>query len=246
MAETEWIIGVNAVEALLAERPGDVATVELAREAGRRISALGDQARAAGISCKTVKRRDLDRRFPDQRHQGVVASARLRPLAGIEDLPGLVAAPDALVLVLDQIQDPRNLGACIRSAAAAGVDAVVFPKDRAAPLTSVARKAAAGGAERVPLVQVTNLASALDLLKDAGVWLVGAAGEAEQSLWQVDLTGRMGIVLGSEGAGLRRLTRERCDFLARIPMPGGFESLNVSVATGVFLFEAIRQRDAPS
>jgi 23S rRNA (guanosine2251-2'-O)-methyltransferase len=147
-----------------------------------------------------------------------------------------------LLLILDGVQDPHNLGACLRSAAAAGATAVIVPKDRAATLTPTARKVAAGGAERVPLVRVTNLARCMKDLQDAGIWIVGLAGEAEASLYSVDLKGPMAIAMGGEGEGLRRLTREHCDYLAKIPMASGMESLNVSVAAGISLFEALRQR----
>ena len=242
--DVEWIVGINAIEQVLEHRPEDVRCLELVDRAGGRLAALGEQAQARGINVVAVSRRDLDRRFPKERHQGAAARVAVARTYAAEDLPDLLAPPDALVLVLDQVQDPRNLGACLRSAWAAGASAVVVPKDRAAALTPAARKAAAGAAEAVPLVQVTNLARALDLMKESGAWLVGAAGGAEQAHWEVDLRGRLAIVVGSEGRGLRRLTRERCDFVVGIPMAGLAESLNVSVAAGVLLFEAIRQRSS--
>ncbi len=151
---------------------------------------------------------------------------------------------DPLVLILDGVQDPHNLGACLRSAEAAGAHAVIVPRDRAVGLTDVARLAAAGAAERIPLVQVTNLARTMKALKDSGLWLVGTADQAKSSLYDVDLAGPLGLVMGTEGKGLRRLTAERCDFLVKIPMHGKVGCLNVSVATGVCLFEAVRQRTA--
>jgi 23S rRNA (guanosine2251-2'-O)-methyltransferase len=162
------------------------------------------------------------------------------------DLPALLeqVGSSALVLVLDGVTDPHNLGACLRSAAAANVTAVIVPKDRAVGLTPVVRRASAGGADRVPLIAVTNLARTLRELKDAGVWITGLAGDTGTSIYAVDLTGPVAIVLGSEGDGMRRLTRELCDFVAKIPMPGVMESLNVSVATGIVVFEALRQRSA--
>jgi 23S rRNA (guanosine2251-2'-O)-methyltransferase len=144
--------------------------------------------------------------------------------------------------VLDGDNHPHNLGACVRSAAAAGAAAVIVPKDRAVGITPVVRRDSAGAVDRVPLVEVTNLARALRDVKDAGVWLTGLAGDAETSLYDVDLTGNVALVMGGEGEGMRRLTREACDHVARIPMPGSMESLNVSVATGIALFEAVRQR----
>ena len=155
-------------------------------------------------------------------------------------LDGLGKPP--LLLILDGVQDPHNLGACLRSADAAGVDAVILPKDHSAPLNATARKVACGAAETVPVVRVTNLARTLRAIRDAGVWLYGAAGEAQQALYDVDLSGPVALVLGGEGKGLRRLTREQCDLLVKLPMAGKVESLNVSVATGVALYEAVRQR----
>lgn len=159
------------------------------------------------------------------------------------ELVDALAEPPFL-LVLDQVQDPHNLGACLRSAEGAGVQAVVVPKDRSAPMTPTVRMVATGAAERVPVARVTNLARTLGELKERGVWLVGTDEDAPQLLWEVDLTGPLAIVMGSEGSGLRRLTREACDFMARLPMAGGVASLNVSVATGICLFEAVRQRQA--
>ncbi|MDZ4289173.1 MAG: 23S rRNA (guanosine(2251)-2'-O)-methyltransferase RlmB [Prosthecobacter sp.] len=159
------------------------------------------------------------------------------------DLPSLLEGKaNPLVLVLDCIQDPHNLGACLRTADAAGVACVVMPKDKSAPITETVMRVSCGGAENVPLVRVTNLARAMDKLKDLGIWLVGTGDEATQSIYDMDLKGPAGIVVGAEGEGMRRLTGEHCDFLVRIPMAGRVECLNVSVATGVCLFEAVRQR----
>lgn len=158
------------------------------------------------------------------------------------DLVSILPRP-ALILILDSIQDPHNLGACLRTAAAAGADAVVAPKDRAVGITDTVKRIASGGAENVPFIRVTNLARTLEQLKDAGVWIVGTSDKAAQSLFDIDLKGPVAIVMGAEGEGIRRLTQENCDFLARIPMKGKVDCLNVSVATGVCLFEAVRQRD---
>ena len=243
MADWDWVIGVNAVQEALSAAPERVLEVQLADRRSARAQALVAEAERHSIALQDVRARDLDRRFPEQRHQGVAARVRPPPLRDEADLVALVGTrSDFTALVLDQVQDPRNFGACLRNAAAMGVDAVVFPRDRSAPLTPVARKAAAGAADRLCLVQVTNLARTLEQLKQAGVWLVGADGTADRDLWEVDLTGPLAIVVGSEGRGLRRLTADCCDFLARIPMAGGFESLNVSVAAGIFLAEMARQR----
>jgi 23S rRNA (guanosine2251-2'-O)-methyltransferase len=156
--------------------------------------------------------------------------------------PLLADKKDPLVLVLDCVQDPHNLGACLRTADAAGVAAVIMPKDKSAPISETVVRVACGGAENIPLIRVTNLARAMDKLKELGIWLVGTADEATQSLYELDLKGPIGIVMGAEGPGMRRLTGEHCDFLAKIPMAGRVECLNVSVATGVCLFECVRQR----
>ena len=160
-----------------------------------------------------------------------------------DDLPSLLeSTPAPLVLVLDCVTDPHNLGACLRTADGAGVTAVILPKDKSASVNETVRRVSCGGADHVPIVRVTNLARTMDKLKELGVWLVGTADEATQSLYDIDLKGPIGIVMGAEGTGMRRLTQERCDFLVRIPMAGRVECLNVSVATGVCLYETVRQR----
>ncbi len=180
----------------------------------------------------------------DTQHQGVVAHLKSERHYTEVDLDDLLKKTDkpALILILDGVQDPHNLGACLRTADAAGVDALIIPKDRSSPLTPTARKVACGAAETIPVITVSNLARTLDHLKEQGVWLIGAAADASDTVYDIDLTGPVGIVLGAEGHGLRRLTQERCDYLAHVPMTGSVESLNVSVATGIFLFEAVRQR----
>lgn len=247
MAET-LIHGLHAVTAALNHEPEQVRGlwVERQRRDGR-MQALLDQAAGQGVAVHLTDRAELDRLSGGARHQGVVARLAVRPRGHVEaDLPELMTAAEgpALLLVLDGVQDPHNLGACLRSAAAAGVHAVIAPADRAAGLNATVRKVASGGADKVPFVSVTNLARTLRGLQEQGVWIVGAAGEADDTLYAVDFTLPTAIVLGAEEKGLRRLTREVCDRLARIPMAGGMESLNVSVATGIFLFEARRQRGA--
>jgi 23S rRNA (guanosine2251-2'-O)-methyltransferase len=240
-----WLFGIHAVEGALARDPSAIVELVIARDSRNpRVHALAEQARAQGLKPQAQPAQALDRLAEGGRHQGVAARVRLPEALHEDDLDALVAdaGPRALLLVLDGITDPHNLGACLRSADAAGVTAVVLPKDRSAGLTPAARKIAAGGAESVPMVRVTNLARTLKSLQAAGVWTVGLAGEAEKTLWQLDLGGPLAIVMGSEGEGLRRLTREHCDHLARLPMLGSVESLNVSVATGVALYEALRQR----
>jgi 23S rRNA (guanosine2251-2'-O)-methyltransferase len=242
MSET-WIVGINPVAGALANDPARVREV-LVEQGSRnpRIAELADEAKRLGVRVHARPRAMLDKVSAHARHQGVAANYEVPAAKSEHDLADLLDADDALFLVLDGVTDPHNLGACLRSAAAAGVAAVVVPKDRAVGITPVVRRASAGAVDRVPLVEVTNLARALRELKDAAVWLTGLAGEADASLYDMDLRGKVALVVGGEGDGMRRLTREACDHLARIPMPGGMESLNVSVATGIALFEAVRQR----
>lgn len=240
---SDWIAGINAVAAAL-EAGQDLAEVLIDGKAKNpRLAEIGSAAKAAGIALRFVPLDQIERQAAGARHQCVIARVQSTRIYDERDLEGLIeAAAKPLLLILDGVQDPHNLGACLRSAAAAGATAVIVPKDRAATLTPTARKVAAGGAERVPLVRVTNLARCMKDLQDAGIWIVGLAGEAEASLYSVDLKGPMAIAMGGEGEGLRRLTREHCDYLAKIPMASGMESLNVSVAAGISLFEALRQR----
>ncbi|MHA6203050.1 23S rRNA (guanosine(2251)-2'-O)-methyltransferase RlmB [Dyella soli] len=240
-----WIVGINPVEGALSN---DAARVrELLVEQGQRnarVQELATRAKALNIPVHHRPREQLEKIAGEARHQGIVARYEAPPLGSENDLPDLLTAAgqEALVLVLDGITDPHNLGACLRSAAAAGATAVIVPKDRAVGLTPVVRRASAGGADRVPLIAATNLARVLRMLKDAGVWITGLAGDTDTSVYSIDMKGPVALVLGSEGEGMRRLTRETCDFVAKIPMPGMMESLNVSVATGIVLFEALRQR----
>jgi 23S rRNA (guanosine2251-2'-O)-methyltransferase len=179
----------------------------------------------------------------DVAHQGAVAAVRpLKPWDEHDVSAALSEFHDPLLLVLDGVTDPHNLGACLRTADAAGVQAVIIPKDRAAAVDGVVRKVAAGAAEFVPVAAVTNLSRTLDMLKEHGIWVVGTCGDAGQTVYAADLKRPLALVLGAEGGGMRRLTRERCDFLVRIPMAGQVQSLNVSVAAGIALFEARRQR----
>jgi 23S rRNA (guanosine2251-2'-O)-methyltransferase len=240
-----WIVGINPVEGALsndAERVRELLVEQGQRNA--RVQALAERAKALKIPVHHRPREQLERLAGEARHQGVAALYEPPPPVAEAELPALLekAGQGALVLVLDGVTDPHNLGACLRSAAAAGATAVVVPKDRAVGLTPVVRRASAGGADRVPLVAVTNLARTLRTLKDAGVWITGLAGDTGQSVYALDFKGPVALVLGSEGEGMRRLTRDTCDFVARIPMPGAMESLNVSVAAGIVLFEAVRQR----
>ncbi|QBG87868.1 23S rRNA (guanosine(2251)-2'-O)-methyltransferase RlmB [Xanthomonas oryzae] len=243
--QNQWIVGVNAVASSVENDADNVREVLI--EAGSknpRLTEIEEQARRKGIDVRRVNTQALDGVGGQVRHQGVAARYAAARLWAENELEGLVEAAEgrALVLILDGVQDPHNLGACLRSAAAAGVTAVVIPKDKSATVNATVRKTSAGAADRIPVVAVTNLARCLRDLQKQGVWLYGLAGEAEASLYSVDLRGNVGLVLGGESDGLRRLTREHCDGLVKIPMPGEIESLNVSVATGVTLFEVVRQR----
>ncbi|HEX7326178.1 MAG TPA: 23S rRNA (guanosine(2251)-2'-O)-methyltransferase RlmB [Rhodanobacteraceae bacterium] len=238
-----WIVGINPVEGALANDPSRIR--EIWTEQGSRnlrVAELVAEARRLGVRVQSRQRAALDKIAGPAHHQGIAASYDAPAAKSERDLAAMLDAEDALFLVLDGVTDPHNLGACLRSAAAAGVTAVIVPRDRAVGITPVVRRASAGAADRVPLVEVSNLARALRQLKDSGVWLTGFAGDADASLYDLDLAGKAALVLGSEGEGLRRLTREACDHVVKIPMPGVMESLNVSVATGVALFEAVRQR----
>ncbi len=242
-----WIVGINPVEGALSHDAARVREVLVENgQRNARVLELAERAKQLNIPVRQCPREELERHAGQARHQGVVLRYEAAPAAHEDDLAGLLERDGsaALVLVLDGVTDPHNLGACLRSAAAANVTAVIVPKDRAVGLTPVVRRASAGGTDRVPLIAVTNLARTLRELKDAGVWITGLAGDTDTTLYSVDFKGPVAIVLGSEGEGIRRLTRELCDFVAKIPMPGTMESLNVSVATGVALFEALRQRSA--
>lgn len=245
MAQEERIFGLHAVRTLLDRRPQ--AVISLTVQAGRqdkRLQEILELARPHGIAIHPRASAELDAAAEGGVHQGVVARVRPAPMLDERDLLDLVdgLGRPAFLLVLDGVTDPHNLGACLRTADGAGVDCVIAPRDRAAGLTPTARKVAAGAAETVPFAQVTNLVRCLESLKQAGVWVVGTAGEATDDLYSVDFTGSLAVVMGAEGDGMRRLTRETCDRLVKLPMLGGVESLNVSVATGVVLYEAVRQR----
>lgn len=248
MKKQSIIFGFHAVAAVLASAPERI--VKLYQQSdmdNKRLQILLEQAQQKQITIEAVDKQQLNAWVQGERHQGVL----------IEVLPQLLQDEEALfnqlwqsekppfLLLLDEIQDPHNLGACLRSANGAGVDAVIITADRSAGLTPVARKVAAGAAETTPVITVTNLASTLRRLKKAGIWIFGLAGEAAEPIYQIDLTGPIGLVLGAEGKGLRRLTRSLCDQLVAIPMAGSVSSLNVSVATGIALFEIVRQRQRP-
>jgi 23S rRNA (guanosine2251-2'-O)-methyltransferase len=242
-----YLIGIHAVESIVRNQPSQIHTLMLLeKNRNGRLEALLRASQEASVAVRLLSREGLDDLDPSGKHQGVIASVKQRnPLSEKSLFTLLETLPhDPLLLLLDGVQDPHNLGACLRSAEAAGVDAVIVPKDRAVGLTEVVAKVASGALEMLPFIQVTNVVRTLAQLKKQGLWVAGAAGESEQSIYAVNLKGPLVIAMGGEGKGLRRLTREHCDYLMRIPMRGRSESLNVSVATGVCLFEACRQREA--
>ena len=248
MSDLERVFGLHAVQALVERHPKRIKRLLL--QAGRlneRQQAVLASAEQQGIAVQRVAGDELDAQAEGV-HQGVVAEVSPSQLWSEEMLGHLLDRLEGtpLLLVLDGVTDPHNLGACLRSADAAGAHAVIVPRDRSASLNPTVRKGACGAAETVPLVAVTNLSRTLKQLKQRGLWVVGTAGEAEQLIYDVDFTVPSIIIMGAEGAGMRRLTREHCDYLAKLPMAGSVSSLNVSVATGICLFEAVRQRGASS
>jgi len=244
MSQDQYTYGLHAVLSLIERQSKAVEHIWLLQNRkDSRMEKLIAQAKQAHIGMTFVERKKLDQ-MVDAPHQGVVARTRTQATlkeADLEQLLDDLTAP-AFLLILDGITDPHNLGACLRSADAAGVHAVIAPKDKSAQLNATVRKVACGAAEAVPFISVTNLARTMAWLQQRGVWITGTAGEVENSVYQLDLTGPMALVMGAEGKGMRRLTREHCDQLAFLPMAGSVSSLNVSVATGVCLFEAVRQR----
>jgi len=247
---SDYLYGLHAVQSALERSPESVSELWIDAKRSikndKRMARILQLAQSAGCIVHSVEKITLDSLAPDGRHQGVVASAVAPKIYSEAELDTLLDKLDtpSFLLILDGVTDPHNLGACLRSAAAAGVQAVIAPKDRAASLTPVVIKVASGAAQTVPFVQVTNLARCLRSLKERGIWLVGLDGYADQSLHKTDLKGPLAIVMGAEGQGLRRLSKEHCDYLVKIPMADSVESLNVSVAAGVCLFEALRQRNS--
>ena len=244
MSETAY--GIHAVDVILRRSPERIISLSIQSDRNdKRIQGLLSLAQNQGVAVDRVSKADLDE-MVSERHQGVVAVITPRQADGgvaERDLSSHLKGIDCpLVLVLDGVTDPHNLGACLRSADAAGVAAVIVPKDNSAELNAVARKVASGAADVVPLVRVTNLARTLRSLKELGIWIVGTTGEADTLVYDQDLSIPTALVMGAEGPGMRRLTTEACDFLVKLPMAGDVSSLNVSVATGICLFEAVRQR----
>ena len=244
----ELAYGIHSVAAILQHEPERIIEVFVLK--GRdddRVLPIVTDAQDLGVSIQYMSRKALDDKSDGEQHQGIMARVKAGKQKDESDLKDLLdakaeAGKAPFLLVLDGVTDPHNLGAVIRTADAAGVDAVIVPKDKSAKLTSITRKVACGAAEVMPLIVVTNLARTLKMLQNEQVWIIGTAGEAEQDVFQMKFEGPLAIVMGAEGSGMRRLTRETCDQLVKIPMAGTVSSLNVSVATGVILFEAVRQR----
>ena len=246
MSAPAQVYGLHPVRTLLQRSAGRVRRLIVdARRDDPRMRELLQLAQQLGVKPERVDARQLAARLGTASHQGVLAELDPMPAWHEDELiDAIVAASDPLVLVLDGVQDPHNLGACLRTADACGALAVVVPKDRAVGMNATVRKVAAGAAETTPLATVTNLARTLRLLRDAGQWVIGADMQGRQLAWEADFTGSRALVMGGEGDGLRELTRKSCDVLVRLPQAGAVESLNVSVACGMLLYESLRQRDA--
>ena len=243
---TDLVFGIHAVSEVLSQRNRvEVVYLQDNYKTNKKLQQIWNSIRQANIPFETYRKQEMDALCHGGNHQGIIARVvgadrQLSEKLLEEYLVNIKGSK--FVLVLDQIQDPHNLGACLRTAAAAGVHVVIAPKDGAAPITPVVRKTACGATQRIPYVQVTNLARTLKSLQKMGIWITGTDVETGSTPYDIDFTGDIAIVIGSEGKGLRRLVKENCDYLVNIPMPGKFESLNASVATGVMLFEVVRQR----
>ncbi|MCB1569188.1 MAG: 23S rRNA (guanosine(2251)-2'-O)-methyltransferase RlmB [Xanthomonadales bacterium] len=242
--DERWVVGINAVASVLENDAVNVRELRVdARARNPRVQELAEQARSHGIAVQRVAADSLDRLSDGLRHQGVVADYAAVNALDESDLPELLERSEKpLVLVLDGVTDPHNLGACLRVADGAGAHAVIAPKDHAVGINATVAKVASGAAETMPYFMVTNLARTLNELKERNIWVIGTSDDAPKTLYEVDLKGPVALVLGAEGLGMRQLTRKTCDELVGIPMKGAVESLNVSVASGVCLYEALRQR----
>lgn len=245
MSKKVAIFGLHPARAILEQQPERLVEIFVTRERqDKPLQEIVSLAQRLGVRVQFVPKATLDKKTDGGNHQGILITATAVPPLNEHDLDRLCeeAGARAFFLVLDGVTDPHNLGACIRTADAAGVTAVIVPKDKSASITPIVSKVACGAAETVPFVQVTNLARTLRQLQERQVWVIGTAGEATRTLYNVDMRGAVALVMGAEGDGMRRLTRETCDELIRIPLLGTVSSLNVSVATGVCLYEVVRQR----
>ena len=239
------ICGINSLANLMHTRPERILEIYLLENTeNKRILKITELAMHLKIHIAKIKKPKLDALVSFAKHQGIAAKLQADKENHTTSLTQIVTRnkSKALILILDGVQDPHNLGACLRTAAAADVDAVIVPKNNSAGLTPVVRKIASGGAEIVPIISVTNLVRCIIELQALGVWVVGTTHTAEQNIFNLQLTGSIAMVLGAEGTGIRSLTLKHCDYLAKIPMQAEMQSLNVSVATGICLFEAVRQR----
>ncbi len=243
MKNTQMIYGFHAIESLIKKNPEDINKIWIdEKRKDKRVQSILKLIKENKIKHEQADRNTLNEKSKTEKNQGIVAECVSTENLEKVDLTELVKKEDVFILILDSIQDPHNFGAILRSANAAGIDAVIIPKNKAVGITPVVRKIASGGAENTPIIQVTNISQTIKTLKENGIWCIGAAGEAKNDIYNTDFKGKTAIVMGSEGPGIKRLIKENCDFLTKIPMKGVVESLNVSVATGVILFEAVRQR----
>ena len=243
-SKNELIYGIHAVESALEHSCESVLGIWMLQgRKDKKVQGVIKLAQRHGVSIEAISSDKMNRKCPDANHQGVIANIRptKKNAVALEDV---LEKEKLLLLILDGVQDPHNIGACLRTADAAGVDAVLVSKNRSPGLTAVMRKVASGAAETVPYIQVSNLARAMQQLRDDNVWIIGTSGETETSIFDISAAPRMAVVMGSEGKGMRRLTRENCDELVSIPMQGTVESLNISVAAGISLFEVRRKIEA--
>ncbi|MGD0958986.1 MAG: 23S rRNA (guanosine(2251)-2'-O)-methyltransferase RlmB [Methylomonas sp.] len=239
------LFGIHAVQAALEYSPQKIRRVYIDEQRqDARLKQVLEELKVLGVNPEKSDRKKLDKLADGKNHQGIVISVELPAMRTEDQLKQAVEnlTDTAFFLILDQVQDPHNLGACLRTAAAAGVHGVIVTKDNSAAITPTVCKVASGAAETVPVYQITNLARILRWLKTQNIWIVGAAGEAEQSVYETNLDMPLALVMGGEGGGMRQLTRQHCDFLVKIPMTGTVESLNVSVAAGILLYEMVRQK----
>ncbi|QIQ20644.1 23S rRNA (guanosine(2251)-2'-O)-methyltransferase RlmB [Zophobihabitans entericus] len=241
---SEIIYGIHAVQSLLERNPERFLEIYMLKgREDKRLMSLIQQIEKMGLTVRVTTRQWLDEQSEHGVHQGILAKVKESTQYQEGDLPTLLEQTEnPFILILDGVTDPHNLGACLRSADAAGANMIIVPKDRSAPLNGIAKKVASGAADNVPVIRVTNLARTMRLLQEYHVWIVGTSGDAEHTLYESQFKGALALVMGAEGEGMRRLTREHCDELISIPMAGTVSSLNVSVATGICLFEIVRQR----
>ena len=239
------LFGIHAIQAALDYSPQKIQQIWVdGQRQDARLTQLLEELAKRGIKPEKTDRKKLDKMADGKNHQGIVAAVELPPMRSEDQLKHDLARLDStpFYLILDQVQDPHNLGACLRTADAVGASGIIITKDNAVGITPTVCKVASGAAETVPVYQVTNLARVLRWLKQENVWIMGAAGETEQTVYSMKLDMPLAIVMGTEGTGMRHLTRQHCDFLVKIPMIGQVESLNVSVAAGVLMYEVFRQR----